>query len=189
MQVGMCQECNSRYSKDEEYFAAFLASVICGSTKPDSLQFPKAFRILAHNPRLRSRIDASRHVENIPGKGTVIIWIPELERIERVIVKNARGHMLHDHAQDIEDPPTHVNILPLDLLCLQSSWVISNTLKESERSRSWDRLMLRLLDTGEVGKEGWIEVQQGIYRYAVDDYPRVHIVLREYLAAEVVWGE
>ena len=30
MDVGMCQECNSGFSKDEEYFAAFLASVISG---------------------------------------------------------------------------------------------------------------------------------------------------------------
>ena len=47
--------------------------------------------------------------------------------------------------------------------------------------------MLRLLDTGEVGAGGWIDVQSGIYRYAVDEIFSVRIVLREYLAAEVVW--
>ena len=31
MGVGMCQECNSGFAKDEEYFTAFLASVISGS--------------------------------------------------------------------------------------------------------------------------------------------------------------
>ena len=49
--------------------------------------------------------------------------------------------------------------------------------------------MLRLLETGEVQDGGWIEVQDGIYRYAVDEFPRVRIVLREYLAAEVVWDQ
>ena len=50
MDVGMCLECNSGFAKDEEHFAAFLASVISGSTEPDPLQFPTASRILARNP-------------------------------------------------------------------------------------------------------------------------------------------
>ena len=49
--------------------------------------------------------------------------------------------------------------------------------------------MLRLLETGEMGEGGWIEVQSGVYRYAVDDVPSVRMVLREYLAAEVAWDE
>ena len=49
--------------------------------------------------------------------------------------------------------------------------------------------MLRLLATGECGAGGWIEVQNGVYRYAVDESPRVRMVLREYLAAEVAWDE
>ena len=50
-------------------------------------------------------------------------------------------------------------------------------------------MMLRLLETGESGAGGWIEVQNGVYRYAVDEVPRVRIVLREYLVAEVAWDE
>ena len=96
MDVGMCQECNSGFSQDEEYFAAFLASVISGSSEPDSLLFPTASRSLARNPRLRSRIDAARHVETTSSGGTVVKWIPELERIKRVIAKNARGHLLFE---------------------------------------------------------------------------------------------
>ncbi len=49
--------------------------------------------------------------------------------------------------------------------------------------------MLRQIETGEVGKGGWIEVQRGVYRYAVDKFPKVRVVLREYLAAEVAWDE
>ena len=187
--VGMCQECNSGFSKDEEYFAAFLASVICGSAEPDSPQFPTASRILDHNPRLRSRINAARHVEATPGKGAVVLWIPELERIERVIVKNARGHVLYELGQAIEVPPTHVNILPLERLSPQQV----SEFAYAEGTGGWpevgSRLMLRLLETGEVGNGGWIEVQGGVYRYAVDEIPRVRMVLREYLSAEVVWDE
>ena len=189
MDVGMCQECNSGFSTDEEYFSAFLASVISGSIEPDPLQFPTASRILAHNPRLRSRIDAARHVEAYRGKDTVTTWTPELERIERVIVKNARGHLLFELGQAIALPPTHVNIAPIELLSPQH-------LSQFELPRGaagWpevgSRLMLRLLETGECEEGGWIEVQNGVYRYAVDELPRVRIVLREYLAAEVIWDE
>lgn len=189
MGVGMCQECNSGFSKDEEYFAAFLASVISGSTEPDSLRFPTASRTLARNRRLRSRIDAARHVDTNSTGGAVVSWIPELERIERVIVKNARGHLLYELGQALELPPSHVNILPRKLLSPQQ-------LSRFERPRGmagWpevgSRLMLRLLETGEVGKGGWVEVQSGVYRYAVGEAMRIRMVFREYLAAEVVWDE
>ena len=189
MDVGMCQECNSGFSKDEEYFVAFLASVISGSTEPDSLRFPTASRALARNPRLRSRIEAARYVQTTSSGGTVVIWIPELERIERMIVKNARGHLLYELGQAVELPPTHVNILPRELLSPQQL----SQFEYLEGIDGWpevgSRLMLRLLETGEVGDGGWIEVQGGVYRYAVDDNLRVRMVFREYLAAEVIWYE
>ena len=187
MGVGMCQECNSGFSEDEEYFAAFLASVISGSTEADPLQFPTASRTLARKPRLRSRIDAARHVEVTSSGDTVVIWTPELERIERVIVKNARGHLLFELGQTVELPPTHVNILPIELLSPQQL----SQFEHPEGLVGWpevgSRLMLRLLETGEIGEGGWIEVQCGVYRYAVNDIPSVRMVFREYLAAEVIW--
>ncbi len=189
MGVGMCQQCNSGFSEDEEYFAAFLASVISGSTEPDPLQFPTASRILARKPRLRSRINTARHVEFTSSGGTVVIWTPELERIERVIVKIASGHLLYELGQAVEFPPTHVDILPRELLSPEQL----SQFEHSEGLVGWpevgSRLMLRLLETGEVGEGGWIEVQSGVYRYAVDDMPRVRMVFREYLAAEVAWSE
>ena len=189
MDVGMCQECNSGFARDEEYFAAFLASVISGSTEPDPLQFPTASRILAHNPRLRSRIDAALRVEATPGKDTLVTWTPELERIERVIVKNARGHVLFELGQAIEMAPTHVTIAPIEQLTPMQLSQFEYPQGPSGWPEVGSRLMLRLLETGEVQDGGWIEVQDGIYRYAVDELPRVRIVLREYLAAEVAWDE
>lgn len=189
MGVGMCQECNSGFSEDEEYFAAFLASVISGSTEPDPLQFAKASRTLACNPRLRSRINAARHVDVTHSEGTVVAWTPELERIERVIVKNARGHLLFELGLAVELPPAHVNILPRDLLSPQQLSQFEHPQGIGGWPEVGSRTMLRLLETGEVGEGGWIEVQCGVYRYAVDEIPRVRMVFREYLAAEVAWDE
>jgi len=121
--------------------------------------------------------------------GTRVVWTPELERIERVIVKNARGHLLFELGQAVELPPSQIKILPRELLPPQQ-------LSQFERPKGlvgWpevgSRLMLRLLETGEMGEGGWIEVQRGVYRYAVGDIARVRMVFREYLAAEVAWDE
>ncbi len=189
MDVGMCKECNSGFAKDEEYFSAFLASVISGSIDPDPLQFPTASRILAYNRGLRSRIDAARRIEATPGKDPVVIWTPELERIEQVIVKNARGHVLFELGQAIELPPTHVKIAPIEQLTPPQLSQFEHPQGPSGWPDVGSRLMLRLLETGECGGGGWIEVQNGVYRYAVDELPRVRVVLREYLAAEVAWDE
>ena len=189
MQVGMCQQCNSGFSKDEEYFAAFLASVICDSTEPDPEWFPTASGILAHKPQLRSRIDRARQVQGTLWDGAEVRWVPELARIEQVIVKNACGHILFDTGEVPDGPPSYVNIAPLQSMS-------ADDLRQFERLSGvvgWpevgSKLMLRLIETGEVGTGGWIHVQKGVYRYAIDECHRVRIVLREYLAAEVGWDE
>ena len=142
------------FGRDEEYFAAFLTSVISGSTELDPLQFPTASRNLTHNPPLRSRIDAARHMGATTGKCTEVIWTPELERIERVIVKNARGHVLFELGQPIELPPTHVNIVPIEQLSPRQL----SQFEHPQGCAGWpevgSRLMLRLLETDECGEGG-----------------------------------
>ena len=187
MAVGICQECNSGFAKDEEYFAAFLASVISGSIEPDPQRFPTASRILARNPRLRSRISGARRVQATHEKDNVVTWIPELERIERVIVKNARGHLLFELGQAITSHPARVCIVPIEHMSPQQLSQFEYPRGASGWPEVGSRLMLRLIETGECGDGGWIEVQNGVYRYAVDELPSVRIVIREYLAAEVAW--
>ena len=189
MDVGMCQECNSGFAKDEEYFAAFIATVISGSIEPDPLRFPTASRILTHSPGLRNQIDAARRIEATPGKDPVIVWTPELERLERVIVKNARGHLLFELGQATALPPSYANIMPIDQLSPQQLSQFEHPQGPSGWPEVGSRLMLRMLETGEMQDGGWIEIQKWTYRYAVDELPRVRIVLREYLAAEVAWDE
>lgn len=189
MQVGTCQECNAGFSKDEEYLAAFLATVISGSTELDPRQFPTAFGILTHSPQLKNRIDRARRIQGTLWGDAEIQWIPETDRIERVIVKNACGHIVFDAGEIPEGPPSYVDITPLQSMS-------ATDLREFETPSGlagWpevgSRLLQRLTGTGEVGPGGWIHVQKGVYRYAIDDVRRVRIVLREYLAAEVHWND
>ena len=189
MPVGMCQECNAGFSKDEEYLAAFLATVISGSTELDPKQFPTAFGILDHSPPLKNRIDQARRVQGTLWGGAEIRWIPEIDRIERVIVKNALGHIVFERGAVPEEPPSYVNILPTQSMSVEQRKWFESPSGLAGWPEVGSRLMLRLLQTGEVGLGGWIELQSGVYRYAVDEVHRVRIVLREYLAAEVGWDE
>ena len=61
--VDVCQQCNAGFSKDEQYFSAFLAAVISGSTNPDPDRFPTAAKTLTYSAPLRKRIERSRQVQ------------------------------------------------------------------------------------------------------------------------------
>ena len=182
--VTMCEECNADHSSHEEYLAVLLAAVISGSSMPDAKRFPAAARRLQQKPRLRDRIDRARRVE-----GPNVIWIPEMGRVERVIVKNARGHVLFELGEQVVGPPSRVWVAPL---CRMSEAQRAEFEFPSAPLAGWpelgSRAMQRLFN-GECGPGGWLTVQDGVYRFVVDEGPRVRIVLREYLAAEVSWAE
>ena len=152
MKVGTCQECNSGFAEDEEYFAAFLASVVSGSTEPDPEQFPTAAGSLAHSAWLRNRIDRARRVQ-----GTEIRWIPERERIEKVIVKKARGHVLYELGETLDGSPSYVKVTPLQSMTAEQRLRFERPSGLAGWPEVGSRLMQRLLETGECGPGGWIE--------------------------------
>ena len=101
----------------------------------------------------------------------VILWSPEIERVSRVVLKNARGHIFHALDEPVLSEPVCVGICPLTLL--------SDEQREAfEEVPNW----------AESG--GWITVQSGIYRYTIDqklERLTVRTVLHEYLATELSW--
>jgi hypothetical protein len=186
--VTVCMECNESFSLDEEYFGAFLGSVIAGSADPALHTNPKVKRILARSDKLRNRIESSRSVVSEATGESRIVWNPERSRIERVIVKNARGHALYELGEPQLEMPSRVVFEPLDLMTADQR----REFFEINLPAFWPevgcRLMQRLL-SGEDFADGWITVQEGMYRYAVEygDGVKVKTVLHEYLATEVFW--
>ena len=110
--VEVCRQCNSGFSSDEEYLIAFLGSVLSGSTTPVPVRFPAASGILTHTPRLRDRINRSQRVQATLWGHSDLLWEPELDRVERVIVKNARGHVLYELGEPMLERPSHVSVCP-----------------------------------------------------------------------------
>lgn len=192
--VDVCLDCNNRFAMDEEYFAVLLASVVSGSTELVHDRFPSASRAIARSPRLRERIERSRKelrlTQRIPG----VVWVPELDRVERVLTKNARGHVLFETGQAVTDPTLHVGIAPIGDLSEELRLHFESPRKMAQwpevGSRSMQRVAVDLSSTlvsGESNPGRWVVVEEEVYRYSVDDDLTVRMVLREFLAAEVAW--
>jgi hypothetical protein len=186
-QVEVCKQCNSDFSLDEEYFIAFLSCVLSGSTVPEAQANPKIQRALARNPALVARLEASKQAYTTPSGEEKIIWQPESERINRVIVKNARGHAFFEFGEPMLHQPTYVSAIPLVLLTAEQ-----RTEFERVGTSSWpevgSRMMTRIASGADLD-EGWVIVQDDVYRYAVvqEGTLMVRSVIHNYLATELFW--
>lgn len=184
-------ECNANFSLDEEYLVAFLASVLSGSTEPDRVRFPSVARALERCAPLRRQIDRSKGVQGDLWGSPEVQWTPEIDRINRVIVKNARGHAFYELGEPMFARPSWVGVSPISLLSPGQREEFENGTNSSLWPEVGSRLMQRV-KFGDVELGGWITVQPHVYRYTVTqsvDEVLVRIVLRDYLAAEVLWGD
>ena len=187
-QVLICKACNQGFAPDEEYLAAFLGSVLSGSADPDRQLYPKVKGILSWNENLRARIERSKTEYKTHGGESQIVWKPDSKSINRVVVKNARGHVYFEHGEPILDEPKRVWSAPLSVLSVEDRTQFENIDLGPGWPEVGSRMITRLL-TGQDLWDGWIIVQEGIYRYAVvhDGGMLVRSVLSEYLATEVHW--
>jgi hypothetical protein len=165
-----------------------------GSTAPEKQRNPKIGRALKRNPSLAARLDSAQCTSTDDDGIARLMWRPEMERIMRVIVKNGRGHAFYEFGEPMFDEPSHVWAMPLV------------TLEQHQRQRFEDinmsvwpevgsRMMMRfaqMIDHTADGMDmvnGWVVVQEGIYRYAVfqENGLVVRSVIHNYLATEVIW--
>ena len=187
--VEICQTCNSGFSSDEEYMAAFLGAVLTGSTEPEAQASPVAGRILRRNLKLRSQIERAKTEYSTVGGDTRVIWKPDMARVTNVVVKNARGHAFYEYGEPMLSEPDHVGVWPLESLTGEEH----SQFETIDMGMGWPEVGSRMLTrviTGQDLEDGWVIVQDGIYRYAVMQHGLilVRIVISEYLAAEVHWS-
>jgi hypothetical protein len=182
--VPACLTCNNSFSADEEYLACLIACVVAGSTDPKIVQRPKAKRLLSEKPALRARIETARQLS---GESTE--FVPEYDRVCRVMLKLAQGHALYElHEQCIEEP-AEIFCLPLARFPEADRIDFESPVWAPVWPEVGSRAMQRLLEGTDVRADGWIEVQPGRYRYCaqLDDGIDVRIVVHEYLACKVRW--
>jgi hypothetical protein len=187
--IEICASCNGSFSQDEEYTAALLGSVLVGSADPFDQRNPAA-GILAGSPNLRARIERCRRDYATAGGESRRLWKPETERITRVIIKNARGHAFFEHGEPLLEQPLHVGCAPMMSMSEEEHVEFETVESGAVWPEVGSRMMTRML-TGQNLSDGWVIVQDGVYRYAIiqRDGLLVRSVILEYLATEVHLGE
>ena len=185
--VETCRQCNSGFSRDEEYLSALIASVVSGSTDLDTERFPAAAGILNRSVRLRERIDQSRRVQSTLWGESETLWKVESERISRVMLKNARGHVLFELGIPFTSEPSYTGLSPF----LRMSAEQIEGFEALPINYIWAEACSRMMQRQASGEDMWVEVQSDVYRYTViptEEGTLVRIVLREYLASEMFWA-
>ncbi|MCV7032217.1 hypothetical protein [Mycobacterium sherrisii] len=199
--VEVCLACNKGLSKDEQYFVALLGCIMSGTAEVDDQPDRRIAQMLAESPGLRERIASARRVNPAPSGRALVSWEYEAPRLERVIVKNARGHFLFECNEPMASEPKRVWFAALESLSDAQRREFEGVADPFTDRFEPDarivlpelgsRAMTRVL-TGADTVAGWIEVQDGVYRYAVEqigEATRVRSVLREHMATEVVWED
>lgn len=178
--IGACQPCNNGFLIDEEYLACLVECVLAASTDPACVGRPKVARILERKPALRQRLDAARTVGANGCEFSV-----ERDRVERVLVKLAIGHALHELHEVASEVPSNVWFHPIALLDDEAR----NAFESVEAPMVWPEVGSRAMQRMAAGEYGWLEVQPGRYRFlaTVGGSARIRMVLSEHLACEVLW--
>lgn len=185
--VPACAKCNQSFSLDEQYLACFVECVICGTNDPSKVSRSNVSRILRAVPPLADRILDSLSVSE-EGQKT---WRPDMDRVLNVVIKLARGHLDYELSIQEYDDPVEVDVIPLRLMSHEQREFFE--CPELGAMTIWpelgSRAFMRTLQAREPVADGWVEVQEGRYRYLVGQSGGgfAHIVLSEYLACRVVW--
>lgn len=191
-QVIVCRRCNSSFSEDENYLLCVLHAVKAGSLYPDPARYPEAASILQsnrHNVRLlKPGPDGQLPLFDNLEPFTLY---PDVERVSRVIIKNARGHAYHEIGEPVFLKPSHVAFVPLQRMTSAQREAFERSGTGAELA-VWpevgSRMMVALAnETVTVG--GWVTVESGRYRYAVEWTGGITVktVIWEYLATETRW--
>ena len=182
--VWACTDCNRSFSMDEEYVACLVECLRVGSTSATAMQRTKVRRILERKPALSARL-----AKICRGAAADAPCGVETDRVERVILKLARGHAAFELSEPQGDELARLTILPLSSVAddVRSDFETPPCLPIFPElgSRAMQRLAI-----GESGLASmWLRVQPGRYRYVAWawDLIVVRLVVSEYLACQVVW--
>lgn len=183
IQVESCEPCNRVTASDEQYVACLIEVTLRGSTDPDDLQRPNIAKTLRRVPALRSRLAQARY--DIDGSTG---FRCEPERVDRVLVKMARGLWYFDHAEAPTDALAICRWLPAPLSPEQEAQFFQTSglqLLPEIGSHAFVRTLLpiRMTEPSKYG-DGWVDIQEGRFSYSTDD-SRVRMILSDYLFVDV----
>jgi hypothetical protein len=155
---------------------------------PGQIQRPKIACRLAKSPKLADLIAKGCRTD-----GGQMIWDVDIQRIKNVVLKLARGHASYELAEPQNGEPDSFLCKPLATLTSEEKLRFENEphIQFSAWPEVGSRAMSRILVQGtDVYDEGFLLVQEGRYRFRAmqENGVTIQMVLREYLACEVVWN-
>ena len=181
-----CSACNNGFSSDEQYLACLIDCVITGSTDPTRCTRPKVARFLAENPALAARI---AHSETVGPNGEQV-WRPEIDRVNKVLLKLARGHVAFELSLLQIDEPVSVSHAPVVSVDRESR----DQFIQPQQTPFWPEIGSRAFNHvcksfPPGGCDEWQIVQPGRYQYLVSqaDGLFVRMLISDYLLCEVRW--
>ena len=142
-------------------------------------------RVEHHTQRIEEFVDDRQN----PGASTAggcsrLVWKPDMDRIQWVVLKNARGHAYFEYGEPMLDSPARIRVLPLEAMSAAERQEFEGLQGEGNLA-AWQETRLA---TGQDTSGSWVTVQEGIYRYSVQTVGgglQVRSVLSEYLTTEV----
>ena len=180
--VGACYVCNQGHSLDEEYVACLIECAKVGSVNVNSIKREKIKSILSKKPSLKALLKEARTtIDGVSGFNI------EIERIERILLKLAQGHILFEQNEPQREHPVAFAFGTLDGLTQPQRQQFEESPPMRLSPEVGSRAMSRGIIFGESSCSQWIEIQPNHYRYLTPWVGAVRIVLSEYVWCEVVW--
>lgn len=192
-QVAICKRCNSGFARDESYLKCVLHAVLAGSLRPHPNKYPEAAKYLRSNRHFVRELEADpRNQPGLFADTEPFALYPDMNRIERVVVKNARGHAYHEIGEPLMEHPAEVWIRPITLLspAEQQEFEQAGSVGLDLWPEVGSRMLVRVVSGEGLANGGWIEVEPAHYRYALDwgNGITVRTLIWGYLATMVRWG-
>lgn len=191
-QVVICKPCNLGFARDESYLKCVLHAVLAGSLRPHPEQHPEAAKYLRSNRHFIRELEADpRNQPGLFADTEPFTLYPDMARIDRVVVKNARGHAYHEIGEPLMENPAEIWIKPFSLLSQAERGQFETI--GSSGTDLWpevgSRMLVRVIGGEGLANGGWIDVEPARYRYALDwgDGVTVRTVIWNYLATKVRW--
>lgn len=178
-----CQSCNESFSLDEEYIACLIECVVCGTIDYKAIERKKIGSILQRKPALVSRFKNAQ--KEVNGE---LLFSAELSRVKNVLLKLARGHAVYELNEPQLGAPVRFNCMPFSIMDMPSRDAFETASRAMVFPEVGSRASQRLV-ISDPGLGLWTTVQPKRYRYLafMGSGATIRIVIREYLACEIVW--
>lgn len=180
-----CTQCNRSFSNDEEYLACLIEWVYSKFNNGE-LRRDKIKNTFKQRPFWVELFSRGTKVDD---NGNTIINF-DAEKIKKILIKLARGHVVYMLSELMYDEPDHISFIfypemPDDKFDEFNSIHKMNVLPEIG-CRAFRQVVT---DDFGILYSIWDIIQEGRYRYIVfvDSMITVRIVIGEYLFAEIIW--